>query len=163
MTHREKGLFVGCGIAAWGVAVALAVIALIVAFIALNGRECAPMPATATVMVQADGEWQTSGLYVQRGQRVLLVAAGGWRHDGYEEKLYGPEGIGIHFDTAVLPEEKVGCLLARIGEGEAFAAGSSAVFEAERGGYLAFAMNDDKGTYGNNRGEVRVQVLVESR
>ena len=161
MTRREKGLFIGCSLVAWSAAIVLAATALVASLAALKANAPASRPVAVTVIVQADGEWQSSGLYVQRGQRVLLAAAGAWRHDGYESRLYGPAGVGIHFDTAVLPEDKVGCLLARIGEGQPFAVGNSAVFEVDGEGELAFAMNDDRDTYGNNRGQVRVQLLVD--
>ncbi len=54
-------------------------------------------------------------------------------------------------------------LLGRVGESAPFALGSSTVFVAEGDGFLQFSMNDDRGTYGNNLGEVRAQVLVNGR
>jgi hypothetical protein len=166
MTSQEKGRFaalIGCTAVAWAVSAALALVAIAVALVALNAGPAASMPATATVTVRADGEWQSSGLHVQRGQRVLLVAAGAWRHDSYADTLYGPGGTGIYFDTAVLPKAKVGALLARVGGGTPFAVGNSAIFEVAENGYLEFAMNDDAGTYFNNLGEAQVQILVENR
>jgi hypothetical protein len=131
MTSLERILLIRCGLAGWGLAVSLALIALVLALVALRPGPSDSLPATATTTVQAIGEWQSCGLSVYRGQRVLIVAAGAWRHDGYEDTLYGPDGVGIHFDTAVLPDVKVGRLLARIGQGEPFAVGSSAAFTAE--------------------------------
>ncbi len=52
-------------------------------------------PLTTTTLVRADGEWQSSGLYIEKGQRVVVVAAGAWRHDGYDDVFYGPDGVGI--------------------------------------------------------------------
>ena len=120
-------------------------------------------PLTITTLVRADGEWQSSGLYIKKGPRVVVVADGAWRHDGHDDVFNGPDGVGIYIDTAVMPAHKVGVLLGRAGESAPFALGSSSVFVAEGDGILQFSMNDDRGTYGSNLGEVRVQVLVNGR
>jgi len=118
-------------------------------------------PLTITTLVRADGEWQSSGLYIENGPRVVVVADGPWRHDGYDDVFHGPDGVGSYLDTAVMPAHKVGVLQGRVGEGAPFVLGSSTVFVADCDGFLQFSMTDDGGTYGNNLGEVRVQVLVD--
>jgi hypothetical protein len=158
-----KTITVGCLVFSWVLVLALVccLVFLVVRPSFCQGNVAAPL--TTTTLVRADGEWQSSGLYIKKGQRVVVVAAGAWRHDGYDDVFYGPDGVGIYFDTAVMPAHKVGVLLGRVGGSAPFILGSSTVFVAEGDGFLQFSMNDDRGTYGNNLGEVRVQVLVNGR
>ena len=118
---------------------------------------------TTTTLVRADGEWQSRGLYAQTGQRVVVVAVGAWRHDGYEDVFFGPDGAGIYFDTAAMLAHKVGVPLGRVGESAPLVLGSNTVLVAEGDGVLQFTMNDDCGTYGNNLGYVRPQAVVSGR
>jgi tetratricopeptide (TPR) repeat protein len=117
-----------------------------------------PTRRVVAATVQANGEWQNSGVTVQAGQRITLAASGRWSHG---QSNYGPEGYDKYDNSAVLPSAKIGSLIGRIGSGRPFLIGTSLSLTANDDGVLQLSMNDAVGTFGDNDGSVTAQIDVQ--
>lgn len=113
--------------------------------------------------VQANKEWQGTGVTVTPGQFVCVAAHGLWSH-GYQGNqamtpFYGPEGFGKD-DPRNVPEvvSRVGALIAKIGTNSPFLVEKQLCFIPGAAGELMLSMNDDPGTFGNNLGSMNVQI-----
>ncbi|MDE2292687.1 MAG: hypothetical protein KGL53_11455, partial [Elusimicrobia bacterium] len=98
------------------------------------GQQGYPAPAASP----SAGGYDT-GLFINAGQKVNINANGTWQTGGFGPS--SPDGIAGQSGglAAGLP---IGALVARIGGGNWFLAGSSATFIAPQSGSLALAMND---------------------
>lgn len=113
--------------------------------------------------VQANLPWQGTGLSVGPGQFVCVAAEGLWSHGGQGVQaitpFYGPEGFGKDEPNTV-PEvvSRTGALIGRIGSNAPFLIEKQLCFIPAAPGELRLSMNDQPGTFGNNRGRLHVQI-----
>ncbi|MFA6030149.1 MAG: hypothetical protein WC969_09865 [Elusimicrobiota bacterium] len=98
-----------------------------------------------------------SGVFLQPGQNVQVLAAGTWGTGDYAAS--GADGVGSN--GGLDPALPLGALVGRVGSGAWFLIGSSATFAATQSGTLWLAMNDSD--YMNNFGQLNVEIgLVAS-
>jgi hypothetical protein len=114
--------------------------------------------------VHANREWQGTGITVGPGQFVCVAADGLWSH-GYQgiqaiTPFYGPEGFGKDEPNTV-PEvvSRVGALVAKIGTNSPFLVEKRLCFVPGAAGELMLSMNDEPGTFANNLGIMKVQIV----
>ncbi len=117
----------------------------------------------STVAVQASNESGTrTGITVQRGQTLSIVASGVWCMGGGVE-CGSPNGIRYHAQgreaCPVVCTSMMGTLLGRVGSW-VFPIGSSNQIVSQADGELVLLFNDIPGTYLDNTGAVTVQVNV---
>ena len=117
---------------------------------------------TMMAVVRANGEWQNSGIFLRKGQRVLILANGEWSHDD-GISFYDADGVGVYDDNALLPTAKTGMLIGKIGDGQPFIIGTNAMFVAAHSGHLYLSMNDARRAFVDNQGKIAVQIMVEGR
>ena len=144
-----------------------AVLVLAVSCSALTAVHAADNVAKFTTQcrtVQANKEWQGTGVTVTPDQFVCVAAHGLWSH-GYQgiqaiTPFYGPEGFGKD-DPRNVPEvvSRVGALIAKIGTNSPFLVEKQLCFVPGAAGELMLSMNDEPGTFGNNLGIMRVQIV----
>jgi len=114
--------------------------------------------------VQANAPWQATGVSVAPGQFVCVAADGLWSHGGQGLQamtpFYGPEGFGKD-EPATVPEvvSRTGALIGRIGANAPFLIERQLCFIPSASGELRLSMNDEPGTFDNNRGSMHVQIL----
>ncbi|WP_158206642.1 LecA/PA-IL family lectin [Pseudoduganella flava] len=122
------------------------------------------------LIVPADVEWMGTGITVTPREFVCVKGDGLWSHGGQGvEQLYpyyGPEGYGRDAYPAD-PEEPdpvlhIGALVGKIGpESYRFLIRHQTCFVPKITAELLLAMDDAPGTYGNNDGYLRVQVVKQ--
>lgn len=114
--------------------------------------------------VQANVPWQGTGISVGLGQFVCVAADGLWSHGGQGLQaigpFYGPEGFGKDEPNTV-PEvvSRTGALIGRIGSNAPFLIEKQLCFLPGANGELRLQMNDEPGTFGDNRGHMHVQIV----
>jgi hypothetical protein len=109
--------------------------------------------------VHAVQEWQDTGVYLDSGDRVTVVQAGGAWGAWEEAEPFDANGSGEKAPPDVeLPSATFGALIGRIGDGDAFPVGRWYTFTAPREGNLYLSMNDNR--YEDNVGLVTVQIIV---
>jgi N-acyl-D-amino-acid deacylase len=123
-----------------------------------------PLEGFRQVTVQSNGSAVRTGLLLQQGARVRILAGGVWCWGTGPNDCSTPAGTlgrpGIDDARGVLASARQGELLGRIGIttfplGSAFEAGD---FVVPVSGELELLMNDRVGGYGDNRGTVTVLV-----
>lgn len=114
--------------------------------------------------IQANAAWQGTGVTVGPGQFVCVAAEGLWSH-GFQgiqgiTPFYGPEGFGKDEPNTV-PEvvSRTGALIGRIGTNGPFLIGKQLCFVPSSSGELSLSMNDEPGTFDNNRGSMHVHIV----
>lgn len=114
--------------------------------------------------IQANAAWQGTGVSVGPGQFVCVAAEGLWSH-GFQgiqgiTPFYGPEGYGKD-EPNLVPEvvSRTGALIGRIGTNGPFLIEKQLCFVPSSSGELSLSMNDEPGTFGNNRGSMHVQIV----
>lgn len=123
------------------------------------------MAASQCTIVQANQEWQGTGIRVIPDRFVCVAAAGLWSHGGQGIQaitpFYGPEGFAKDSPVTV-PEvvSRTGALVGRIGGNAPFIIGQRLCFIPAAPGELMLSMNDLPGTFDNNVGVMRVQVAT---
>lgn len=112
--------------------------------------------------VRPTSKWQDSLIRIRLGQRVVIDSEETWSPDMLDQVVWcGPDGI-YKFpgsDQYLVPGANVGCLVARIGNGKAFAVGSRYDFLAKEAGVIFFAMNEDP-QRNSQAGKILTQVIV---
>ena len=113
--------------------------------------------------IQADAGWQGTGVSVGPGQFVCVAAEGLWSHGGQGIQaitpFYGPEGFGKD-EPGTVPEvvSRTGALIGRIGGNAPFLIEKQLCFIPSAPGELSLSMNDEPGTFSNNRGALHVLI-----
>lgn len=111
-----------------------------------------------TRSVYAYRQWQSTGIYLNTGDRVTLTAAGQWSYSP-EVGLNGPEGGLWAPGYYPLPEAPGGALLGRVGEnGQFFYVGCKLDYIAPAPGLLYLGINDD--ALGDNVGDLTLKINV---
>ena len=151
--------------------VGLSILEMLIALIlvaALLGTSSFPVSAaTEPVRVPADVEWVSTGISVEKGQIIYLVANGlaiTATPNIYKGSKSGPEGqiqpwaLGCgEYEGApppcALDHAPYGALVGRVGpSGEPFLIGGAPMFEAPASGFLYLVVNDNLGFYSDNLG-----------
>jgi len=131
-----------------------------------------PVPADKTriqaqeVDVLATEDWHSTGIIVEKGQTVRIVASGQW--SPFTPRLFDARGC---IDTNLCTQDPNrdansiccmphGGLLGRIAHEQPFAAGLGTLFQAPIRGELQFRINDVR--QGDNSGQLRVDVEIYS-
>ncbi len=124
---------------------------------AATPAELLPESATFSVTVSSSSDWSDSGVFVSMGQTYRLDASGQYNicvdgTPGICRNVYvGPTGGDWgpagqvqpeHVTEYQMPDERIGILIARIGNGPPFAVGESRTFVADADGSLQFRVND---------------------
>jgi hypothetical protein len=120
------------------------------------------MALTISRTVRPSTTWQDTLILVKKGQRVVFDADETWSPDMRDQIAWcGADGIYRHpaGEGYLLPGCNVGALIARIGDGPAFAVGSRHDIVAEQEGTLYLAMNDHP-EHRNQAGKVVAQVVL---
>lgn len=113
--------------------------------------------------IQANAAWQGTGVSVGPGQFVCIGAEGLWSHGAQGLQaitpFYGPEGFGKDEPNTV-PEvvSRTGALIGRIGTAAPFLIEKQLCFIPSTAGELSLSINDEPGTFDNNRGSMHVQI-----
>ena len=120
------------------------------------------MALTILRTVRPSPTWQDSLIVVREGQRVVFDVEEAWSPDMRNQVVWcGADGVYNHpaGDGYLLPGTNVGAVIAKIGDGPAFAVGSRHDILADRSGTLFFAMNDHP-DHNNQAGKVVAQVIL---
>lgn len=120
------------------------------------------MALTILRTVRPSPTWQDTLIMVREGQRVVFDVEECWSPDMRDQIAWcGADGVYRHAagDGYLLPGANVGALIARIGDGTAFAVGSRHDIVADRSGTLYLAMNDHP-SHNNQAGKVVAQVVL---
>ena len=132
-----------------------------------------PVSSSTNVTVQADKDWQGSGIEVEQGQQFTIsYKSGSWTInvnnpgsiDPYTDAGGNPK---ITFDLYV-SNAPIGALIARIDEGQPFLVSRFIQLEADTNGELFFRMNDGictqcSSSYADNDGELLVEVQLGTK
>ena len=121
---------------------------------------CATAGAQISVNVPAKVEWTDTGIFVEQGDRILVVnATGGWSNAGSEpSSMKGALGFdGYMHPGTKLADVSLGALIGRV-ETSAFQARPDQVIVAPSRGRLYLGMNDVPGApnYDDNGGSLDV-------
>ena len=114
--------------------------------------------AIAHVTVGAGDAWKNTNLTLGPGTPYVVRAQGRWSNAG--APTLGPEGyVGYRHPGTVLGNADLASLIGQIGSAT-FPIGASSWDGSapQPGGVLYLGMNDVPGTYGDNQGELQVQV-----
>ncbi len=109
--------------------------------------------------IYAYRDWQSTGIWVEPGDRIAIRAWGRWMYTPGE--YHGPEGHPKYRAPHMYPIPGVpgGILIGRIGEGgHPFVVGKGRVIYAPRAGILYLRINDD--ILSDNDGYVEVEIRV---
>lgn len=116
------------------------------------------------VRVPASREWAPSGIRVTQGQRLRITTTGTWTH-GPEGRVgvvrYSGDGFDKRDSAALIPTERIGTLIGRVGKGVPFRIGREGSVTAASTGELQLSINDVPGAFGNNEGELVCRIEVE--
>jgi Ca2+-binding EF-hand superfamily protein len=119
-----------------------------------------PTTAGREVIVDAQRGWIDTGIDVNRGDILTISASGTATLSTNMSDVAEPGGsrTGRRANSAPLPNEPAGALIARIGGASPIAVGSRQSVTANMTGRLFLAVNDDH--FDDNRGTYRVTVAV---
>jgi hypothetical protein len=113
-----------------------------------------------TRKVEAIKPWQNTGVFLENGQVVSIVASGKWSPWPEIGAWSGPEG-NITWNVEV-PGIPGGALMAKLGyDGKPFKIGAVQTFRAQDYGMLYLAINDPFNYLFNNQGEVEANIYVD--
>jgi hypothetical protein len=112
--------------------------------------------------VPAQAEWCDTGVEVREGQTIYFrVGEGRWSNAPPPAPSYGPEGGGVIQGTW-MEGVPFGALIGRVNDAT-FLIGSKSSVTSPAGGHLMLAMNDVRGTYGDNRGLLDVYIYTPTQ
>jgi len=120
------------------------------------------MALTILRTVRPSPTWQDTLIIIEQGQRVVFDVEECWSPDMRDQIVWcGADGVYRHAagEGYLLPGANVGAMIARIGDGPAFAVGSRHDIIADRSGTLFLAMNDHL-ERNNQAGKVVAQVVL---
>jgi hypothetical protein len=125
----------------------------------------APAPGAGVVRVPANQKWVDSGITVRQGQTIAVESSGQVTLSTNAEDVAGTAGAasGRRTGGAQAPDLPVGALIARLGNGTAFAIGNQTSIVSPGAGRLYLGVNDDE--HGDNQGyfDVRLAPGATSR
>ena len=113
------------------------------------------------IRIYAYRDWQSTGLRVHQGDRLILEAKGSWLYTPQE--YHGPQGHRHYRAPSFYPLPSVpgGALIGRIGEaGEPRYVGDGTRWRAQSDGMLYLRIDDD--ILSDNEGYVTVSIQVET-
>lgn len=112
----------------------------------------------ADYTVYAYRQWQSTGIYLQQGDRYAIRARGEWLYSPFVG-LHGPAGGLAGMPTYPMNYAPGGALLGRIGDaGEPFYVGADATGATVQAGMLYLRINDD--ILSDNRGQLVIDIDV---
>ena len=120
------------------------------------------MAVTIMRPVRPSPQWQDTLIRLRQAQRVVIDVDGCWSPDMRDQVVWcGADGLyrlpaGSDY---LLPGANVGALVARVGQGKAFAVGSRHDFVAASDGVLFLAMNETP-SRNCQAGQTMAQVIV---
>ena len=109
------------------------------------------------IRVAANVGWCDTGLVLQPGQRITIIARDGrWSNAG--EPTLGPEGyVGHPLDGTVVANADLAALVGKVGDAP-FSIGAGTRYSSHGQGPLHLSINDVAGTFGDNQGYIDVYV-----
>lgn len=111
------------------------------------------------IKVSAEKSWQSSGIFLENGEKATVTASGKWSPAPLLLQWSGAEGSS--FFGSEVPYITGGALMAKLGhDGTAFEIGISATFQANDYGMLYLAMNDPFKWQFDNSGELDVAIYT---
>jgi len=113
------------------------------------------VPAQNVVRVSGNRGWQSSGLKLKEGQKIVLIAGGRVTHrSDHEEGINAsPKGCFIHLGKKnPLPSYPEGSLIARVGASKPFFVGVRWEGEVDNSGELMFRINEADNKLADNSG-----------
>ncbi len=124
------------------------------------------------VSVRADMAWQNTGIFIQSGQTLNVVASGSVNTWDNKPESYSPGPDGHTQDTTCPSEGNIpdclingewyGTLIGRVGEnGTPFRIGAKNTLPMTESGYLYLAINDDEPYFSDNTGSYSVSISVK--
>lgn len=111
-----------------------------------------------THTVYAYRQWQSTGFYLNPGDKVIVRASGDWMYSPEvgRSSAYGGEPAPGYYP---LPSARGGALIGKIGEtGQAFLVGNEFESYVQEAGLLYLRINDDK--LGDNQGELGLSIQI---
>ncbi len=126
------------------------------------GNDSSGMALTILRTIRPSPTWQDSLIIVSQNQRVVFDAEEVWSPDMRNQIAWcGADGVYNHpaGEDFMLPEANVGCLIARIGDGPAFAVGARHDIISDHEGTLFLAMNDHP-DHNCQAGKIVAQVIL---
>jgi len=120
-----------------------------------------PVTITASTeyTVEANKEWQDSGISIKQGDKVSIIYLDGeWRTNPADENYTNAKGYNTPLSMHVSEGANYGALIAKIGSDNPFEVGNSLVFTAGNSGTLYFQIND--GLLSDNDGNILIQINI---
>ncbi len=115
-----------------------------------------------TGIVSAQKPWQNSGVFIQRGDTVVVKAHGKWSPWAAVGVWTGPEGSDLY--ATEVPYISGSALMARVGhKGKPFKIGIGTSFRSRDYGMLYMAMNDSFKNLFDNDGKVEFEIYIDTR
>lgn len=144
-------------------AVLVTVAVVLAAAVVLDGDDEKDGPIDAMVRVPGDQPWTDTGIDVEAGELVRIMATGEVFHSTENGEKSGPDGKPGTGDypTNVIEGVDHNTLIGRVGATDPFEVGSSKEFAARRDGRLWLRVND--AGIENNSGEFSAHVQVPNR
>jgi hypothetical protein len=117
-----------------------------------------PAPGAGVVRVPGNQKWTDTGLAVQRGQTISIESSGEVILSGDSQDVAGTAGArsGRKAAGAQAPDLPVGALIARLGNGVAFAIGNQTSIVSPGAGRLYLGVNDDENSDNQGHYDVRL-------
>ncbi|MFN8495672.1 MAG: clostripain-related cysteine peptidase [Caldilineaceae bacterium] len=114
------------------------------------------------VSVQANQDWQDTGIPVQAGDQIQVnYLSGTWTiWKGVDRYTDANGQVGRTETCALLPSANIGGLIGRISTGAVQFLGNSGSFSAQNSGTLQLSMNDCAGQFDTNDGSVTIQITI---
>lgn len=115
----------------------------------------------ATIYVQTKHDLTSSGLIIQRGDRILVTASGLITLNNSNGQKSGPEGIPLDDPKKLMRSQPTGALIAIIGADnkDFIFIGNSANFISKHEGLLFLGINE--GNLSDNEGDYEVSIEVQ--
>jgi hypothetical protein len=131
--------------------------------VATSGSSSSVVPGDG-VEVQANQQWNPTGITVRAGEVVTFESTGEARLTSGDADIAKPSGTGTdrRVQNSALPQVPAGALIARVGNGSAFPIGGpTATVTMPASGQLFLGVNDDH--FGDNTGGFRVKIQRTNR
>lgn len=118
-------------------------------------------PLTKEVVVRGTDKWLDTGVEITARHEITITATGRWKNDGLEQTFWvDANGFGtFKHPDAILPDENFASLIGRFGDnGTPFFVGTNFGPSTPGPGRLFLQMNDIKGSFFDNEGELNVVI-----
>jgi sRNA-binding regulator protein Hfq len=127
-------------------------------------RKSSGLAKATYVDVVGKRDWTSTGLIINRGDRIRITATGSVILDPASGRMAGPEGASEIADPKkLMPDQPTGALIGVIGadNDDFIFIGRSAEFTATRGGLLFLSVNE--GTLADNTGTFKAAIEVQKK